>query len=144
MTNIKKFRGRLLLIALLLTLGCAAMLFTLRAGISNGAGGGAGVGTNFSAGPFTAYLPNPTYPPAYVIASGAAGDVDLYTVPANRKALFLSQIVTNNTVGSITEFVDSKSGYLPSDSRFPNSRHCYLRNRLIGFGVPECWRRAKH
>ncbi len=53
-------------------------------------------GSAVSMGAYSAYLPNPTYPPAYVIASASSGDVDLYTVPANRRALLLGWVETCN------------------------------------------------
>lgn len=55
----------------------------------------ANFGSAVGMGPYTAYMPNPTYPPAYVINSASTGDVDLYTVPANRRALLLGWVVSN-------------------------------------------------
>lgn len=52
---------------------------------------------------------NPTYPNAYAI-SGGLGNVDLYTVPAGRKAIVIDIMVTNSTVSTITYYTQVKIG----------------------------------
>lgn len=47
-------------------------------------------------GIYGVYMPNPTYPPAYMINSVSMGNVDVYTVPSGRKALLLNLTSTPN------------------------------------------------
>jgi hypothetical protein len=58
-------------------------------------GSGSSYAMNFSGG-VTVALTNPKFPSAYAL-NLSAGDTDLYTVPANRKALLLSAPFTNPT-----------------------------------------------
>lgn len=70
-----------------------------------------GVNTGLAAGAYSAYMPNPTYPPAYLINSASTGDVDLYTVPANRKALLLGWVVTLPQFSStVNNYLETKIG----------------------------------
>ncbi len=55
------------------------------------------------------HFPQCSFPPAYVIGA-ASGDNDLYTVPAQRKALIQDFIVTNVSGGAISYFPQIKIG----------------------------------
>ncbi len=66
-----------------------------------------GIGAGLGAGPYSAYMPNPSYPPAYVINAASSGDRDLYTVPAGRKALLLGWVTTNPS-STIQSFLETK------------------------------------
>ncbi len=61
-------------------------------------------------GPYGAYMPNPRYPKAYAIGSTSSGDVDLYTVPVNRRALLLGWVSTYITGGggSVAAYLETK------------------------------------
>jgi hypothetical protein len=65
-------------------------------------------------GPYFGYLTNVTYPPAYALSIGT-GDIDIYTVPANRKAYAMTATVSNSSGSNIVALPEVKIGasYFP-------------------------------
>src|SRR5215469_3730632 len=75
--------------------------YSCKAGAWNQVTGGGGGSSSFviSMGAVSIPITNPKFPVAYSINT-AAGDIDLYTVPANRKALVIEVVFTNPTGNS--------------------------------------------
>lgn len=83
--------------------------YSCKAGAWNQVTGGGGGSSNFviSMGAVSIPITNPKFPVAYSINT-AAGDTDLYTVPANRKALVIEVVFTNPTGNSSSVSCDAE------------------------------------